>query len=72
MTREKTFENYLYVPSGFARKINPITNADLQNLSIDLMNKTSSKCIMKGGIEVSAEEITKEGFHSHNQNGIFA
>ena len=62
MVREKTFENFLYVPNGFARKINPITNADLQNLSIDLMNKTSSKCIMKGGIEISAEEITKASF----------
>ena len=62
MGKEKIFENFLYVPRGFAREIHPITNGDMQNLNIDLMNKTSSKCIMKGGIEISAEEITKASF----------
>ena len=55
----KKFENCLYVPREFVREITPITNADMQNLNIDLMNKTSSKCIRSGGIEVMAEELTR-------------
>ena len=57
--KEKTFENCLYVPRDMIRSLKPITNNDLQNLSIDLMNKTSSKIIIKGGTEIHSEELVK-------------
>ena len=50
--KEKTFEAGLYTPKGFTRKITPVTNTDLQHLSVQVMNKTSSKALTKGNTEV--------------------
>ena len=53
----KKFEACLYNPAGTVRELNPISNGDLQNLSIPLLNVTTSKAITKGNIEIQAEEL---------------
>ena len=53
----KLYESQLYVPFGSKREIVPITNSNMDNLSIDLLNKTTEVKIEKGGIEVQAEEL---------------
>ena len=53
----KLFESQLYVPFGEKRNIHPVTNAAMENLSIDLLNKTTVENIDKGGVEVQAEEL---------------
>ena len=53
----KIFESCLYNPYGTVRELKPITNGDLQNLSIPLMNATTSKAITRGNVEVRAEEL---------------
>lgn len=53
----KIFENQLYVPFGDKRQIAPVTNMAMDNLSIDLLNKSTTIKIDKGGIEVQAEEL---------------
>ena len=55
----KRFENVKYVPAGFVREIQPITNRDLDSLSVDVLNKTSNIDFKKGNIEVISSEITK-------------
>ncbi len=57
--KERKFENCLYAPRDMIRSLKPITNNDLQNLCVDLMNKTSSKIIIKGGTEVHSVELVK-------------
>ena len=52
VSKEKTFEAGLYTPKGFVRELTPVTNMDLQHLSIQVMNKTSSKALTKGNTEV--------------------
>ena len=53
----KSFESQLYVPFGSKREISPIMNTDMDNLSIDLLNKTTTSKITKGGVEIQAEEL---------------
>ena len=53
----KLFESQLYVPFGAKREISPVTNTAMDNLSIDLLNKTTTAKITKGGIEIQAEEL---------------
>lgn len=53
----KLFESQLYVPFGSKREIIPISNSDMDNLSIDLLNKSSTVKIEKGGVEVQSEEL---------------
>ena len=55
----KRFETCLYVPTGFARTIQPVTNSDLQHLTIELLNKTSLKEFKLGGVEIHAEELVR-------------
>ena len=55
----KAYESQLYVPFGTKRTIIPITNSDMDNLSIDLLNKTTTTAINKGGIEIQSEELVK-------------
>ena len=62
--REKTFEAGLYVPKGFVREIVPVTNSDLQHLSVQVMNKTSSKALTKGNTEVHAGMTHKDTISS--------
>ena len=53
----KLYESQLYVPFGSKREIIPVTNSNMDNLSIDLLNKTTMAKIEKGGIEIQAEEL---------------
>ena len=46
------FEACLYNPSGTLRELKPITNDDLQGLSVPLLNMTTSKAITKGNTEI--------------------
>ena len=46
------FEACLYNPAGTIRTLNPVTNMELQNLSVPLLNMTTYKAITKGNIEV--------------------
>ena len=55
----KRFENVLFVPSGFVREIKPVSNSELDNLSVELMNKTTVKPIEVGAVEICSEEISK-------------
>ena len=57
--KEKNFESCLYTPMGFHRNLKPVSNADLQHLSVSILNKTSSIDFKPGNIEVISEEITK-------------
>ena len=57
----KTYESQLYVPFGSKRTIIPISNSAMDNLSIDLLNKTTTIPIRKGGIEIQSEELLKAG-----------
>ena len=63
----RRFESCLYCPTGFSRELKPVTNGELQHLSIDLLNKTSSTKWLPGDTEVFAEEVSKvsykEEFH---------
>ena len=64
----KTFESQLYVPFGTKRQMSPVTNSAMDNLSIDLLNKTTTAHISKGGIEIQAEELllaTADDFEYH-------
>ena len=54
---KKKFEACLYNPAGTIRDLNPITNVDMQNLSISLMNMTTTKAITKGNIEVHSGRL---------------
>ena len=51
------FEACLYNPAGTLRELKPITNEDLQNLSVPLMNATTYKAITKGNIEVHTGKV---------------
>ena len=55
----KKFESCLYVPQGFARAIQPVTNSDLQHLTVDLLNKTSLNEFKLGCVEIDAQEIVR-------------
>ena len=55
----KRFESVKFVPPGFVRDLNPITNNDLDALSVDILNKTSNTVFEKGGLEVISRELTK-------------
>ena len=50
MTRK--YEACLYNPRGTIRNLEPTTNVDLQNLSVPLLNATTSKAITEGNVEV--------------------
>ena len=54
----KRFESVLYVPTGFVREIKPVINSELDNLSVELMNKTTMKRIDTGSVEVYSEEVS--------------
>ena len=56
-SKMKLFESQLYAPFGSKREIVPISNSNLDNLSIDLLNKSTTANIEKGGIEVQSEEL---------------
>ena len=62
MSEMKRFESCLYTPLGFSRELDPISNADLQNLSINFLNKTSKIKFATSNIEVYSEEVSKAGF----------
>ena len=49
---EKRYEACLYNPAGTLRELKPISNQEMQNLSIPLMNSTTSKAITKGNTEI--------------------
>ena len=51
------YEACLYNPSGTIRRLTPITNNDMQNVSISLMNMSTNKAITKGNTEIKAEEL---------------
>ena len=53
----EVFEACMYNPSGTVRELKPITNSDMQNLSIPLMNVTTSKAISRDNAEIQAEEL---------------
>ena len=55
----KRFENVMFVPKGYVREIKPVCNGELDNLSIELMNKTSVVNLRESGAEVHMEELTK-------------
>ena len=51
------FEACLYNPSGTIRELKPITNNDMQNLSVSLMNLTTSRAISRNNTEIQTEEL---------------
>lgn len=58
----------MYVPFGAKREMSPVTNLAMDNLSIDLLNKTTTAHITKGGVEIQAEELliaTADDFEFH-------
>ena len=64
----KLFESQLYVPFGEKRKMSPVTNMAMDNLSIDLLNKTTAAHITRGGVEIQAEQLllaTADDFEYH-------
>ena len=63
----KTYEACLYNPSGTIRELKPITNADLQELSIPFLNSTTSKAIVKGNTEIFADELMT----AHSKDDFF-
>ena len=48
----KKFEACLYNPTGTVRDLEPVSNNDLQELSVPILNQTTSKAITKGNIEI--------------------
>ena len=56
----RKFEACLYNPAGTLRELNPTTNGDLQNLSVPLLNATTSKAITEGNIEIHAGKASLE------------